>query len=241
MSIVPISGEGEMLFRLAYAIFISLIPIAGVAQTFKSCSEALAFNSELAPLKDKIALAGIDGQTFQMKTNASKPSENEKKLIARWIELRDECWKNDIDHRNRLHPSLAATLNEAKRLFEGLNLDLYDGKITYGDYARRRDEIDSTLKPKYEEIRRNLQQQQQQEMAQRQSQQANQVASACDNARRNMDSYCGQSQRALAGNGGVTVNVGPNGGYQQPSGGRVDMQASFQCGYWQAETAKVCR
>ena len=195
-----------MRFKLIGASLLAIISITGQAQSFQACNQRVAAEPELAPLKDKLSLLSYTEQTFQMKTNSSKPNEDEKKLIVRWLELRDQCWKADSDIRNRFPPEFRSNLESTTRILEELALMLYDGKITYGEFARKRDEEGIKYKAMWDDSVRSLKQQQQQERQQQQQRDAAAAEqSAATNERQRMVQACIFAMLGRPGNFGQNM------------------------------------
>lgn len=106
------------------------------------CIEAIVSRADFALIRSKIYLASAKDQPFAMMTNTDKPTEEEKKEIAAWISARQECFNNaDSWYQQYSHPQLNAIVRRYTLMFFTLTADLYNGKITYGDYANGRSQI----------------------------------------------------------------------------------------------------
>lgn len=86
----------------------------------------------LSPIKDKVVFlyTGVE-QTPEMFNNQSYASALEKPVIAIWIKKRNDCNKRE---QNIL-------LLRNKQVVDDLITLLYQGKITYGEFATYRDHV----------------------------------------------------------------------------------------------------
>jgi hypothetical protein len=103
----------------------------------------LAYRSEFSILADKLALATSSQQTFGMLSNTSKPSAAEKMAIAEWAKSGQDCFSMTSEWRKQYNfpPTLAAVQDTSFSSFLNLTADLYNGKLTYGEYAKARADI----------------------------------------------------------------------------------------------------
>jgi len=210
------------------------------AMTEAECIDALATNSELAPLKDKVALGRVETQTFSMKTNTSRATVFDKPLIIKWVEAKKECTKQNPS-LDKLPPSLRTLLDQLWVQIEATALNLYEGKITFGEFAQQREAMNFEYKKKVSDEMARLKDAQQQSQAAMQAQaqsaakaKMEAAAISCETARRNVDTLCGKQ-------GNVTINVGPNGNVAAPQNGPNSGMSSFLCGYWQGAMIKACQ
>lgn len=137
-----------------------------------NCFRALKYEVEFQPIGDKVALAGGDiltfgnEQTFSMLANDSYPTSDEKQAIYKWAIKREQCVKN----LPRANPFQQIAV-EAHEAVQFLVLDLYKGSISYGQFARQRQEINSTAATRAQNLfALTYGQQQQQQRQQQQSQ-----------------------------------------------------------------------
>lgn len=208
------------------------------------CAKALSEDSELARIKRKVGLSGVAEQTFEMKTNKAYPTALEKKAITLWVGKVRSCY--DIIEKSmndgQSQPSMVPLIKAQYPKFEQRVMQLYDKKITYGAFARARDEDQAAFLKDVEDAKRVLEQQQEQsrrqeqekseqarieaqkeqekrEQARMEAQQvqsrneANERASRCQRASQNAASFCNQK------NADVVVNVGPGAYSNSGSGG----------------------
>lgn len=228
------------------------VSAASPQEEVAACSSALSDDPELAKIKGKVGLSGVAEQTFGMKTNKSYPTTAEKKVITLWVEKIHVCSaiveKAIAD--GQFQPSMVPLIKGLYPKFEQRALQLYDKKISYGEFARARDEDQAAFLKDVADAKREIDQQQEQSRLQAQQEQqqqeqsqmlaqqerdrnaANEKAARCQTARQNAATFCNK------GNQGVVVNIGPN-TYQNPNQGTV--MDSYNCGYWGSRVTQDCR
>lgn len=109
----------------------------------KSCFEALDSDDEIAPIKSKVSLVGAMNQPFSMLIDNSTPTPEEQKAIFAWANKRDICSKEisasmDKEGMPRVMKNVAISGYSTSRQ---LIADLYNLKLTYGEFARKREQI----------------------------------------------------------------------------------------------------
>lgn len=126
-----------------------------------SCFDAISTDPDLQILKDKVGLSSVAEQTFAMLTNNAKPTEAERVAILAWGKRRDECIRRYRVALDRQKVPLAITnvINAAANLTQFLVADLYNGKITYAELARRRQELTNVANDSLAKIQVELQKQ----------------------------------------------------------------------------------
>lgn len=106
----------------------------------RACVNDLAHRPEFSIIADKLALVDPSLQTFGMLSNTSKPNAAEKMTIAEWVKARQECIAMRREWRSQVNMPLILTAVQDASFSSFLNLtaDLYNGKLTYGEYAKAR-------------------------------------------------------------------------------------------------------
>lgn len=124
------------------------------AAALKSQCEADYQANELDPIRKKVQLmreSFDEPPPFEIATNDSFPTNEEKSAIAKWATLREACIKRSAvaNPIPATATPLQVTFIEKDRAFlkEGENkvgelmVSLYQQKLTYGEFARKRYEI----------------------------------------------------------------------------------------------------
>lgn len=117
------------------------------------CADAVK-SPELDIIRAKIELRRNlrDGPPpFSILSNTAYPTAAEKVAIGKWASLRDECNKKMFSHFNkRIMPTAAlknsyeAQISLTSRTLSqvsDITVSLYQGKLTYGDFAKKRMDI----------------------------------------------------------------------------------------------------
>jgi hypothetical protein len=98
-----------------------------------------------------------------MLTNQSKPTESERAAIVALAGKKRECGQAWVSVSQRFSPPLpsqVAVLHEVGTArFQFLLADLHGGLLTYGQFARKRQELAADTDAKFEELRQLVAQQ----------------------------------------------------------------------------------
>jgi signal transduction histidine kinase len=242
--------------ELIIPLLVMLLPLTSLAQNpFEktiSCSKALSDDPELSRIKGKVALAGATEQTFEMKTNKAYPTPLERKAITLWVSKVHKCSElaENAINEGQIEPALVPLFKGLYPKFEARVLQLYDKKISYGEFARARDEDYSAFLKEVDDIKQALVQQEEQklreqtqreqtqrEQDQRQYQKAQiqaqqeqaqyeerQRAARCRESSQNAASVCNSNSRRR---GAYEWGTTPTG--------------DVSCAYWQGKSMQDCR
>lgn len=112
----------------------------------KSCYEALSSDQSLAPLASKVALTSASEQNFSMLTNAAKPTKAEQALILIWGTKQEDCMKlqKKANELQRIPPQVRTLLDSYSTTQQSLIAQLYLGKLSYAEFASKRQTIANT-------------------------------------------------------------------------------------------------
>ncbi len=106
------------------------------------CLRKLSGDQRFGPLANKLPIVEVRDMTFEMLANQALPNKKEQGAIAEWINARKECVKaGDAYHQQNYPPQLTALLTGGENSAAGLAADLYNRKLTYGAFNKRRQEI----------------------------------------------------------------------------------------------------
>lgn len=129
--------------------------LAQIASTLNAqCNEQMDRAAELDPIRSKVELyrTSLDAPApFAMAANDAYPNEAERQAIAKWASLRDACmarWRAGLRPPSSATP-MQATFIEQDMAFgdeiagkvSALIVALYQGKLTYGEFAQKRYEF----------------------------------------------------------------------------------------------------
>ncbi len=169
--------------------FIAAVPCFAQQDPSIDCVKGLVMNARFAPIKDKLALGVSSDTTFAMLANESLASDDEREAISAWATARNECIKPGEEFRRRTYlPQVNALLLEAEGALLLLAVDLYNRKISYADYNKRRQAAVAELRNKIAAIAQQLSSEQQAQ------QQANQRAQNVIDAQRAQEAEAARRQ-----------------------------------------------
>lgn len=118
-----------------------------VAQ-FEAEARALGdwFNAQVAspsldPIRTKIALKNVRDQTFEMLANTTVPDGREKVAILEYAKIREEFLRRQDAIEAEYRPFYRQAFRVAGQATQAALADLYNGASTYGEFAKRRQQI----------------------------------------------------------------------------------------------------
>jgi hypothetical protein len=102
--------------------------------------EHLFADPRLDPIRDKVPLVLRSGAvTPLLLANGDKPTPSEKQAIKVWLSVREQAQQYQLEHRGPPSPLLVRT----RQLVTRAILQLYSGEMTYGEFAKRIQVLDS--------------------------------------------------------------------------------------------------
>lgn len=112
----------------------------GAALNTQTCVAEIKKNPSLAPIANKVALGSAEEQTFSQLADTTKASEDEKSAIRLWSELSDSCFKQIKKQFVYVSapPTIQALRESTYTLFTNARVALYNGEVTYGQFAQFR-------------------------------------------------------------------------------------------------------
>jgi len=110
------------------------------------CLNNLSNQKELQVLRGKIVLGG-ESQSLEILSNTKKPNQLEKNALLSLDRLIDQCRSQGKDWRMKNYPSSLNSVIDSTFFsnYKFLLADLYAGKFTFGDFARKRQELGTEL------------------------------------------------------------------------------------------------
>lgn len=124
-------------FVSATAIGLILAGSAVAAEmTVAECEAQIVANKNLQILKGKLDLLHSANQPIEILANAKVPSRKEKAAISLWVEEQKRCSAPGIAYHKSQSPEIGAIYEQAYTEMYISASDLYQGKITYGDFAK---------------------------------------------------------------------------------------------------------
>lgn len=142
-----------------------------------ACMGRLAADERFAPITGKLAVGVNSDTTFAMLADTSLASTGERRAISEWAAQRSECIKaEDRYGRSSYRPPMQALGTEAENKVMAAAVDLYNRKINFGEFNRRRQAIVDEQRVKVAAVLQQIQTQKAaQEQADRQSRELEQM------------------------------------------------------------------
>jgi hypothetical protein len=111
-------------------------------------------------LRKKVALGPASRVSASLTENADTPTDKERASLKAWTAARNKC----VDQVQRegnaeYRPPLVTYAIEAERQLTSAASQLYDRKISFGDFERQREEINEKMQTKVGGLKRQIQQQ----------------------------------------------------------------------------------
>jgi hypothetical protein len=125
-------------------------------QSVNATCKHLFMDASLDVIRRKVVFDPIDNTTLDMLTDQTKPTNEEKVAIQKWVEKRNYCLREQTAHFRRF--SLPEHVITMRQIFSDrllfLITDLYKGSLTYGEFNKRRKELASERRAKLSEMER---------------------------------------------------------------------------------------
>jgi hypothetical protein len=135
-----------------------------------ACFKALQSKPELQILKGKVDIGAIRSPTQEMLANTNKPTQVEMEAISTLTGELEECLRQGEEWREKNWPPAAISLFEQYVvLARSLMTDLYEGKITYSNFAKNKASSLAKFKADLSEVAHRL-------IAERKAQEAQQTS-----------------------------------------------------------------
>lgn len=144
-----------------------------------NCESQILANKQFSILKGKLDLLNTANQPIEILANNKKPSKQERSAIALWVEEQKRCSGPSIEFHKSQAPQIGAIFDSAYTELFISAADLYQGKITYGDFAkasmRRHQETKGNIAAVIQQFRAQQQAEKEQREAWERQQQAEQA------------------------------------------------------------------
>lgn len=188
-------------FILLGALAVSL-PTSASPPPIYYCNLALDGDPILQPIRDKVVLSGLSDPPFSMMANDDYATPSERQAILLWGSKRERCVKDNPPDAS----PISQVADEGFSAVQALILDLYKGQMTYGQFARKRQEVDAITRARIQQIIGQYQQQQSQQQRYQQQQEEFLYQSCMNRARNQIDrASCGMER---AGRGAGRLFIG---------------------------------
>lgn len=189
---------------------------AAQSESLAACLAKLASEAGLAAIANKVSLGMAATMTPSMLADTSVAGNHERPVISKWAAARAECLKADAKFGTEVYrPPMQAFGIDAEHKVMASAVDLYDKKISFGEFNRRRETVAEELRGKAAQLNRQIQQQSMAfEQADRQTREREQMQREIDEAGR--QASIARQQAEAAQQAAARRSVRPN----APSGAR---------------------
>ena len=157
---------------------------AAQSESLAACLDKLAAESRFALIAGKLSLGMASNAKPAMLADSSTASNKERPVIAEWAAARADCLKADSKFGNEIYRAPMQTFGiDAEHKVMAAAVELYDQKISFGEFNRRREAVAGELRAKTVELNRRIQQQGTTfEQADRQARERDQIQRELDEA-----------------------------------------------------------
>jgi hypothetical protein len=190
------------------------------SESLSACLEKLGADPAFALLANKVSLGAAATATPAMLADPSIANSKERPVISAWASTRADCLKTESKFGNEVYrPPLQAAGIDAEHKLMAAAVELYDQKISYAEFNRRRLAIADEMREKAAQVSRQIQQQGMAfEQADRQAREREQMQREIDEASRQASIARQQAEAAqqAAARRSVRPNASPGARPYQP-------------------------
>lgn len=135
---------------LTIALFIFLAsPCLAQVDPLLLCLTGLSTDPRFAPIASKVAIGTVSETTFPMLADSTLANNSEKKTISDWAAARKDCVKAGDDYwKTNYPPQIHALAIEAENNMMANAAEIYNRKITFGEFNKRRQSLADELRIK---------------------------------------------------------------------------------------------
>ena len=98
---------------------------------------------------DRVVITGAGAVTPVLLANDTRPTTAEKRAIKVWVSIREQAQQYQLEQRGPPSPLLVRTRHQVTRAI----LQLYNGQMTYGQFAQRIQALDSDYQAAARQVR----------------------------------------------------------------------------------------
>ena len=121
-----------------------------------ACYQALHDEPRFALIRDKVALGGTLEEMRRLTKSSERASPPEGAALAAWRAARAACHQQELPYYATRDVDIQALAREHFAAVQALIGELQDGKLTYGDFGKRRLELYETVNARIERVRKSI-------------------------------------------------------------------------------------
>ena len=167
-----------------------------LSELTKDFAQEYSNNSEYAPIRSKIPVT-LKSATLEQLADNSKPSNVEKKALEAYSQLRKKFDDRDIAILNQYYSYTVPARRIYHREIENAISDLYVGKITFGQFNKKRKEIGDDFQSKVDAM--NAERRANRQAAQQSNQKNAQREATCNKLRAQLQEKMSAQNGFLSG------------------------------------------
>ena len=149
-----------MNIRICVCLWLALMPWAALSQQKGNpaapCFRALADDARFAPIRDKVALGGSIEEMRSRTSSNERAKGEEGAALGAWRSAREGCHRQEAGYYATRDVQIQALAREHFAAVQSLIGDLQAGKLSYGEFGRRRVELYEQVTRQIEEVRRAI-------------------------------------------------------------------------------------
>ncbi|MCC6212609.1 MAG: hypothetical protein IT513_16365 [Burkholderiales bacterium] len=128
----------------------------GTGNPAMPCFRALVEDARFASLRGKVALGGALDELNSLTSSADRPTPLERVALGEWKSARDSCHRLEIPYFATRDTQIQALARDYFAAVQALIVELQGGKLSYGDFGRRRLDLYEKANLRFEEVRRSI-------------------------------------------------------------------------------------
>lgn len=148
-----------MRIRIVLAVF-ALVPATAGAQPKGNpampCYQALESDARFSSIRQKVALGGAIDEMRKFTGSGERPTAAESAALSEWGTARESCQRLEADYIATRDTQIQALVRKYYAAVHSLIGELASGKLTYGDFGRRRLDLYESTNARIEERRREI-------------------------------------------------------------------------------------
>jgi len=176
----------RIIMKAALLLILALLPINSNADDATDMVDLCYINlfnmREFVPIAKKLGFPDLTKASFEQMANLEKVTDSEKPLIAKYDAESKICFNLNMNAQPKnLHQKIKAALYENENNKTSSLIDLYNQKISYGEYIKIRKESSARLANENDIANREIEEQNQNAIAYQESQRKQAISDALGN------------------------------------------------------------
>lgn len=120
------------------------------------CYQALAGDARFLSIRQKVALGGGIDEMRRFSSSSERPTPAERAALAEWRTARESCHRLEADYIATRDTQIQALVRDYYAEIHASISELASGKLTYGEFGRRRIGLYEKVHREIEAVRRRI-------------------------------------------------------------------------------------